>query len=553
MTQRLLQDYVDQHAEHRPEAIALVYCEQLLTYGDLAARSNQLARLLREAGCHKHDRVGILLPKSPQAIISILAILKADCIYVPMDVASPLGRLEMVLESCRAACLLAAASSEKVLSSLVSNARERRKVAIGWMDSQPAPPELEVAFRRNDLDSASAKHVAYENEESDIAHILFTSGSTGRPKGVTITHSNVRHFVDWAVKHFGHSSSDRISGHPPLHFDLSTFDIYGTFAAGAQLHLVPPEVSLLPHKVADFMRTSELTQWFSVPSLLSYMAKFDVVNWNDFPSLRRLLWCGETFPAPALIYWMKRLPHVSFTNLYGPTEATIASSYYQLPECPKSEESAIPIGTACEGEELFVLDTNLKRVPPKQIADLYIRGAGLSPGYWNDPEKTKAAFLPNPFSDTPDRIYKTGDLASIGEDGLVYLHGRSDSQIKSRGYRIELGEIEAALHTIQDIRECAVVALDAGNFEGATICCAIVIAPGAEVHPQDLRRSLAERLPNYMIPSRWMFTDALPLNGNGKIDRPRIREAFQSNGEGVQALRKAVSGERSLAARSGTS
>ncbi len=531
MKEALLQDYIDDRADRTPDATALVYRSQLFTYGDLAARSNQLARLLRATGCRRRDRVGILLPKSPEAVIGMLGILKADCIYVPMDIANPPSRLQMVLESSGSNCLLASSSSSRVLRELISNEGGHNNIAIGWMDSQPAPQEWNIAFCDKDLRSVSADHVLSENRDSDVAHILFTSGSTGRPKGVMITHSNVRHFVEWATKYFGHSSSDRISGHPPLHFDLSTFDIYGTFAAGAQLHLVPPELSLLPHKLADFIRRSELTQWFSVPSLLSYMAKFDLVNWNDFPSLRRLLWCGESFPTPSLMYWMKRVPHATFTNLYGPTEATIASSYYRVPRCPENEEVPIPIGVACDGEELLVLDADLRRLPPKEIGDLYIRGVGLSPGYWNDPAKTEAAFLPNPFSSAPDRIYKTGDLASVGEDGLFYLHGRSDSQIKSRGYRIELGEIETALHTLEGIRDCAVVAISTSEFEGATICCAIVPANGMEIQPQNIRRQLGERLPHYMIPSRWMFTDDLPLNGNGKIDRPRIRKAFQLSRE----------------------
>src|SRR6266540_3793351 len=141
------------------------------------------------------------------------------------------------------------------------------------------------------------------------AHILFTSGSTGAPKGVQITHDNALRFIEWAIGYFGVSAEDRISGHPPLHFDLSTFDIYAALGAGAQLHLVPAELNLLPNKIADFIRRHELTQWFSAPSLLNYMARQDVVAQGDFPTLKRLLWCGEVFPTPALRYWMKRLPH----------------------------------------------------------------------------------------------------------------------------------------------------------------------------------------------------------------------------------------------------
>jgi non-ribosomal peptide synthetase component F len=177
-----------------------------------------------------------------------------------------------------------------------------------------------------------------------------------------ITHSNVVHFLEWAIRYFDMKASDRISCHSPLPFDLSTFDVYGTFLAGAELHLVPSEISLLPHKLAEFVRQAELTQWFSVPSVLSYMTQFDVLKFHDFPSLERLLWCGEAIQTPTLIYWMQRLPHVAFTNLYGPTEATIASSYYTVPACPSHKQDDIPIGTCCAGEELLILDESLQPV-----------------------------------------------------------------------------------------------------------------------------------------------------------------------------------------------
>jgi acyl-coenzyme A synthetase/AMP-(fatty) acid ligase len=224
---------------------------------------------------------------------------------------------------------------------------------------------------------------------------------------------------------------------------------------------------------------------------------------------------------------MKRLPHVRFTNLYGPTETTIASSYYTVPACPEDEKAQIPIGTACEGEELLVLDEHLQPVACGQIGDLYIRGVGLSPGYWRDPERTRAAFLPDPWGRSPsDRIYKTGDLATIGRDGLVYFLGRADLQIKSRGYRIELGEIEAALNANASLQECAVVAVETEGFEGKTICCAYAAAPGAPASPATLRKHLSAVLPPYMVPTRWKAFDRLPQNANGKIDRRRLMDLF---------------------------
>jgi amino acid adenylation domain-containing protein len=537
----LLQQWVTEQAERRPDAAAVVTRDERLTYAQLEASSNQLARTLKAAGCQRGDRVCLLLPKSPLAIVSLVGTLKADCMYVPLDPASPTPRALKIVDAADPRVILAEARTASLLRGLLSDARLRRSVSVGWLEGERAVGEpFAPAFSLEEVVGASSDPLDYRNGSDDPAHILFTSGSTGTPKGVVIAHRNVIHFVEWAKQHFQLGPSDRHSSHPPLHFDLSTFDVFGTFASGAQLHLVPPEINLLPTALAEFIRVSELTQWFSVPSLLSYMAKFDVVQVNDFPTLRRLLWCGEVFPTPALRYWMARLPHVTFTNLYGPTETTIASSYYTVPSCPPDDGAAIPIGTACDGEELLVLDDAHRSVAPGEVGNLYIRGVGLSPGYWRDPEKTRAAFLPNPFSSDPaDRIYRTGDLAKVGDDGLVYFLGRADSQIKSRGYRIELGEIEAALSAVSLLQESAIVAIPTDGFEGTAICCAYVPQAGAPapVTPAELRKELARVLPAPMLPSRWMAFDRLPRNANGKVDRRALQEAFADRDAGVAATK----------------
>jgi len=229
------------------------------------------------------------------------------------------------------------------------------------------------------------------------------------------------------------------------------------------------------------------------------------------------------------MYWMERLPHVRFTNLYGPTETTIASSYYTVPQCPDDPQAPIPIGVACDGEELLVLDESLESVAPGEIGELYIGGVGLSPGYWRDPAKTADAFRPHPYrAGGSGRVYRTGDLARIDHEGFVHFHGRTDSQIKSRGYRIELGEIEAALNAARGLRECAVVAIASDGFEGTAICCAYVPTPGAPVTPAALRSELSRALPPYMLPARWMAFDSFPKNANGKTDRRRLKEAFET-------------------------
>jgi amino acid adenylation domain-containing protein len=524
----LLQQLVTSAAERYPDQTAIVYQKQRLTYAELEERSNRLGHLLREAGCRKGDRVCFLIPKTPAAIVTILGILKADCVYVPLDTSSPVPRLEKIVDACEPRCLIAGGAVTSILDGLMGNETRRNGTAIGWMGEGGGGNKVKPQFTSEDLNGYSAAPLDYRNTMSDAAHILFTSGSTGVPKGVVITHSNVVHFIDWAVKYFGTKQSDRISSHPPLHFDLSTYDIYGTLSSGAELHIVPTELNLVPHKLAEFIRASELTQWFSVPSVLNFMAKADVVKDDDFPALDRLLWCGEVFPTPPLIYWMKRLPRVKFTNLYGPTEATIASSYFTVPACPDDERAQIPIGLPCAGEDLHVLDEELKPLPAGEIGDLYIGGVGLSPGYWQDTEKTNAVFLPRPgSSQANDRIYKTGDLARLGDDGLVYYLGRADSQIKSRGYRIELGEIETALNALNLTEECAIVAINTEGFEGVAICCAYVPFQNTDATPARLRTELSKVLPGYMLPGRWLQFERLPKNANGKIDRKALREEFQ--------------------------
>ena len=522
----LLHEAVTAQARVRPDAIALVLGGETMTYGALEEASNSLANMLRDAGCQTGDRVCLFMPKCPLAVVGMLGVLKAGAAYVPLDTASPAQRIGMIIEASAPKAILLAGEGVKGLDALLGENGKTAPTVIAMQETALSGEHFASGYDLGMLSRFAGAAPDVELEPENMAHVLFTSGSTGIPKGVVITHRNALSFVDWGRGYFGTAPGDKISSHPPLHFDLSTYDIYGTLSAGAELHMVPKAANLLPAKMADFIRSSELDQWFSVPSVLTFMAKHDVVAENDFPHLKRLLWCGEVLPTPTLIHWMERLPHVTFTNLYGPTEATIASSYYTMPACPTDPRAAVPIGTPCTGEKLFVLDDDLKEVPQGEIGNLFIQGVGLSPGYWRDEEKTKAAFLPNPFSDDPtDRIYRTGDLARVNEQGLVDFLGRADTQIKSRGYRIELGEIEAALSALDTLRESAVVACETGEFEGAMICCGYAAVD--DITPAKLRKKLTEALPSYMIPSRWKAYDVLPKNVNGKIDRKQIKEDFE--------------------------
>jgi amino acid adenylation domain-containing protein len=523
----LLHEATRERAHRRGDANAVAMGNDRLSYTELELQSNRFAHALVEVGCRRGDRVCLFVPKSPLAVTAMLGSLKAGCVYVPIDLASPAPRLAKIVAAADPSVVALTSSAGSLLDEVNGVLGGLRGAKFVALDSGREDDRLDVSLAAPDLAALREEPPRVHVSPDDAAHILFTSGSTGTPKGVVISHRNVMSFLEWAVDYFGIDESDRLSGHAPFHFDLSTFDVYGALTAGSELHLVPPELGLLPRDLAALIDREQLTQWFSVPSVLSYMASFDAVPDGGFASLRRVIWCGDVLPTPVLIHWMERVAQAQFTNLYGPTETTIASSYYRVGAPPGDETAPIPIGEACAGEELLVLDGDLEPVPPEATGDLYIGGSGLSSGYWRDEAKTAEAFIEDPRSPGHGRrIYRTGDRARVDGDGLVYFLGRQDSQIKNRGHRIELGEVEAAANAIESIREAAVVGVASGDFEGTAICCAFAPEESLGTTSAAVRTAMRKVLPPYMVPTRWLVLPALPTNANGKIDRRRLRELF---------------------------
>jgi amino acid adenylation domain-containing protein len=526
----LLHHGVTERAEARPEATAVVWNGTRMTYAELEGASNQLAHLLVDAGCRTGDRVGVLMTKKPQTLIAILGSLKAGAIHVPLDPVDPDSRLAPMLAATDCRCILAAGHVGRLLEEALTAAKPSQSPQVGWMDQNAAGlSSLPVLFELPDL-AAFPTTPPLLVRDPDVAQILFTAGSGDVPKPVMITHEGIGGFIRWAAAHFGINSSDRISQHPPLRSDLANFDIFGALWAGAQLHLVPTELNLLPHRMTQFIREHKLTQWLSSPAVLNQWAKFDSLRQNDLPSLRRLFFSGEAISTSTLMYLMRRLPHVQFTNLYGATESSVASSFHTLTRTPRDEYESIPLGQACAGQQLHVLDAQLQPVADGDVGELYVGGAGVSPGYWRDPDSTRANFIDIGTDAGTERLVRTGDRARRGTDGLYYFCGREETQIRSKGHRIDPARIEAILNALPELLESAAVGIPLSGFDDAMVCCAYVPAPGAEPRLEYLRSVLAAKLPNYMLPVGWMRYEQLPRRPGGKLDRTLLAERFRRSG-----------------------
>lgn len=506
---------VSERVRKSPDTTAVVDESGSLTYAEIDAESTRIARALRARGMRPDDRVCLLVPKSTLAVSAILGVLKAGGVYIPLDGKNPALRTSQVLKTSAPHWTLV----HPAYSGLIAECT----ALLG----DETPGQI-LPLLRDELATADSTPLPELRGPSGLAYIIFTSGSTGSPKGVQITHSGVVHYVRWFVDHFRLGPDDRLSGHPPFHFDLSVLDIFGALTSGAQLHLVPDEANLLPHRIANFIREHRITQWTSVPSVLTGMERRNAVKADDFPDLRRIVCSGDVLPTSVVAYWLRRVPHITIVNTWGATETSVNSTGHEVREVPSDLQEPIPIGTATPGEEVAVLHADGSRATVGEPGDLCIAGPGLSPGYWADPEKTSQAFKYFPSPDGQKRWYVTGDRGYVDESGTLHFLGRTDRQVKSRGYRIELDEVAVAVNALSEVAEASVVALPVAGMEGHRLYAACTLRSGVKKDPASLRAALLNRLPEYMVPTQWYFLDDIPKSANGKIDNQTVKEIVRS-------------------------
>ncbi|EKT0444712.1 amino acid adenylation domain-containing protein [Campylobacter upsaliensis] len=430
----------------------------------------------------------IILPKSINTLISFFGVAKSGNFYTLLDEKMPLERIEKIIKVLKPKAFITSKSLNLKL------------------DLPTLYTEDFESYERDEeaLIKARLKHI-----DTNLLYVFFTSGSTGLPKGVSISHKSVIDYAFWVSEEFELDENEIIANQAPLYFDNSILDIFPTIKEGGSVHLVPNSLFAFPLKVLEYLENEGVNTIFWVPSVLIYFANTQALEKFKLEKLKKVLFCGEIMPNKQLNYWRTHLPHTLFANLYGPTEITDVCCFYKVDREFKDDE-LLPIGKACKNTELLVFDENKNFINEAgKKGELFVRGTSLSLGYYNDIEKTKAAFIQNPLHHNYlDLLYKTGDIVAYNEFGELLCYGRLDNQIKFKGHRIELGEIEAVLNSHEKIKNSACIFKDDK-----------LIAFYESEEELDLKGFCKQKLPPYMIASSFVRVEKFALNANGKIDR----------------------------------
>jgi amino acid adenylation domain-containing protein len=469
------------------------------------------------------------MPKSLEAIIAMLGTMRAGAAYVPVDPAAPMLRVRSILAAAGVAALVTT-PDEVARRPGMFDADGAWLPGFVVLAHVPATPPLSASsvapqlapgmtnvmslddVLRSDTDAVPELPV-----DDDLAYILYTSGSTGQPKGVMLSHGNALAFVRWAARDVALRPVDRLSSHAPFHFDLSVFDLYAAFLAGASVHLVPGALCHFPIPLTKWVAEHGITVWYSVPSILAQMAAADA--FTSYPTrLRTVIFAGEVFPIPALRQLQRQLPGVELLNWYGPTETNVCTYYRLEGLISEDRREPLPIGVACPYADLLVVTDDLREAALGEEGELWVRGASVLQGYWADPERTSSALAHDPRQGKDaGRFYRTGDIVRWRGPHLTLI-GRRDAMIKVRGYRIELGDVEAALFDHPDVADAAAVPVTDAKDQ-VRLLAAVVPRAGTALTDTALRHHCAARIPRYMVPERFLRLAELPRTSTGKVDR----------------------------------
>ncbi|MFH5207317.1 amino acid adenylation domain-containing protein [Antrihabitans sp. NCIMB 15449] len=488
----------DAQVSSTPDAVAVTFGQDSLTYVEFDKRVNQLARHLISIGVGPESLVALGMRRSTELLVAMYAVAKAGGGYVPLDPDHPAERTGYVVETAAPVCVLT--------------------VSVDGFAAETDVPVLHI----DELDVSSFSPAPVTDADriaplrpANSAYVLFTSGSTGRPKGVAVSHASVVNQLLWITAEYGIGPADVVLQKTPVTFDVSVWELFGTLITGGRLVIAAPDGHRDPDYLAAVIAAEGVTMTSFVPSMLSVFA--ENVSAESVISLRAVLIAGEAL-VESTVAELRAVSSAGAYNLYGPTEFTVHATHYAI---DGTEHGAVPIGRAVWNAQALVLDERLRPAPVGVAGELYMAGTQLARGYYGRPDLTSDRFIANPFGPAGSRLYRTGDLVRWNKAGALQYLGRTDFQVKVRGLRIELGEIETTLSRHESVRQAAVIVYSDEHI-GDQLVGYVVAAAGVDLDPTALINDVARELPGYMVPAKVLVLDTMPLNPSGKLDRKAL-------------------------------
>lgn len=482
--------------------IAIIEGDRRINFGELDNKARQLAKVIVDTCQCKNRPIAMFMSKSIEALQSDLAITYSGNTYMNLDVKNPAERLGNILSLIQPVAIITNNKFNAIIKPIAGNAI--KVINIEEMDvNSTAPTSDRFLIRNSDL------------IDTDPYCIINTSGSTGTPKGVVLNHKSFIDFMAQTFDEYKFTEDDVIGSLSPVVFDIWSYEMCLLMGKGASIVIIPDTYSAFPVKILQLMQQHAVSYIFWVPTIMVNIANMGLLQQVPLPSLRLCWFAGEVFPTKQFNIWRHNLPQTSFANFYGPIEITLDCVYYTI-EREIADDEPIPIGKPFRNTSILILDENNQNITEaNKEGELCIRGTSLAMGYYNNPEKTAAAFVQNPLNHSyPEIIYRTGDVVFINDHGEIVFKGRKDSLIKHMGYRIELGEIEhVIINTLKLVKNGCVVY----NHQRKEIT--LYYEAEKELAPSEFRKTIGNTLPKYMIPVVFHHLPELKRNTNGKIDR----------------------------------
>jgi len=484
-----------------PQKVAVIDKDREITFSALHQQSLRLASRLISMGIAQNKPVGVFLDKSIESVYANLGILYAGDFYMNLDIKTPAERIRNIIQLVEPAAIISTTRQIKPIEGIIPSTTQ---VIL-----------LDEADEAADVDATAILRRLSTIIDTDPSCIINTSGSTGTPKGVVLNHKSFFDFIEWAIDTF-HFGDDLVMGSlSPIVFDIYSFELCMLMAKASTLVVLPAHLAAFPAKILEVLEQHKVNFLFWVPTIMVNIANMDLLSAFKLESLKTVWFAGEVFPTKQYNYWHHHLPQTTFANLYGPIEITLDCTYYIInKEIP--DEEPLPIGYPCRNTDILVLDDEDRLVKEANVeGELCVRGTSLAMGYYNNPEKTSAAFVQNPLNKAyPEVIYRTGDIVCYSEEGLIMFKGRKDNIVKHQGYRTDLGEIEhVIINTLKLVKNGCIV------YNQAEKQITLFYEAEEEVPVTEFRLSIGKVLPKYMIPTAYHRLEQLQRNANGKIDR----------------------------------